>query len=68
MSTAESYVAVAAAEMLVISFCLLAVRVWVVQSVVWLSNLPRASKSHDWLRLIEPVRASSRTRRSRARK
>jgi hypothetical protein len=50
----------------VISFCLLWLRVWVVPSAVWLSKLPSASKSQDWLREAEPVSRSGRMGRSRA--
>ena len=45
---------VVALEMLVISFCLFADRVCVVPSVVWLSKLPRESKSQLCERLDAP--------------
>src|SRR5262249_796293 len=50
-----SYVGVVAPLTAVISFCLLAVRVWAAPFVVWLSKFPTASKSQDWLRVADPV-------------
>ena len=44
-----------APETEVISFRLLAVRVWAEPLVVTLSQLPRASKSQNWEREVVPV-------------
>ena len=41
-----------------ISFCLFADRVCVMPSVVWLSKLPTASKSHDCVRDAVPLMPS----------